>query len=124
MGWRSHHDIEAWRLSHALRGRITELVRRPETRRDYEWCSQTRRAAGSACRNIAEGFYREGHTEFARFVNIAIGSQGELLDCLEEALQNGYVAKPEYAGFCNAIRHAMGVTIGLRRSLRTRQDPD
>ena len=124
MGWRSHRDIEAWRLAHDLRRRIVELTKRPNVKRDFVFCDQARRAAGSACRNLAEGFYRHGHPEFARFVNIALGSEGELLDCLDEARLKEYVDADEFGDFNRRINHAIAAAAGLRKYLQRTPTPE
>jgi four helix bundle protein len=59
---------------------VIQLTERDGIRSDGDFCGQARRAANSACRNLAEGFWRYSHREFAHFVNIARGSLGELLD--------------------------------------------
>jgi four helix bundle protein len=123
VGWRSHRDIEAWRLAHDIRGRIVELTDRANVKKDFVFCDQARRAAGSACRNLAEGFYRHGHPEFAKFVNFALGSEGELLDCLEEAGQKNYVHGDELADLTRRIHHAMAAASGLRKYLQRTPTP-
>jgi four helix bundle protein len=100
-----------------VRERIVELTNRPSVKRDFVFCDQAARAAGSACRNLAEGSYRHGHPEFATFVNIALGSEGELLDCAEEARQKDYLGDAEYADLSQRINHAISVAAGLRQYL-------
>jgi four helix bundle protein len=123
VGWRRHRDIEAWQLAHEIRGRILELTKRPEVRRDFDFCDQAQRAAGSACRNIAEGFHRYGHAEFARFVNIALGSEGELLDCMDEARQKNYLGDAEYGDLNEHITRAISAAVGLRQYLLRKPTP-
>jgi four helix bundle protein len=80
-------------------------------------CGQARRAANSACRNTAEGFWKYGHAEFARFINIAKGSLGELLDSTDEALQKRYIGKPEYEQLNQLIERALKAAGGLHAYL-------
>lgn len=55
----------------------------------YGLTAQLRRAAVSISANVAEGWGRGGKTEFARFIDIAMGSLNELLALLDiaEALE-------------------------------------
>ena len=115
MTFRHHRDIDAWKLAHALRVKFIELLKRPEIRRDFDFCNQTRSAARSACRNIAEGFWRFGPKEFARFVIFSRGSLGELLDSTDEALAAEYITSAEYQALNQHIERTLQVTNGGER---------
>jgi len=82
----SHRDLRAWKLADVVRRHIVALCIRP----------QADRAAASACRNLAEGFARDGHADFARFVTIPCASLAELLDWLDEALAKGDIDAAEH----------------------------
>jgi len=123
MVFRHHREIDAWKLSHQLRTKFIHLLRKPEIRRDFDFCNQTRAAARSACRNIAEGFWRFGPKEFARFVNFSRGSLGELLDSTDEALAADYITHAEYKALNEDLDRALQVTNGLHRYLRNAPDP-
>jgi four helix bundle protein len=74
---RDFKNLEVWRKSHQLTlavYRATEGFPRAEL---FGLTSQTRRAASSIEANLAEGCGRT-QPEFARFVQIAVGSNGEL----------------------------------------------
>lgn len=67
-----------WEKAHHLALAVykaTELLPRDEL---YGLTSQIRRASASIPANIAEGCGRGGDTEFARFLQIAMGSASEL----------------------------------------------
>jgi four helix bundle protein len=123
MGARTHRDLEAWQLAHEVRCAILELISRDHVKRDFSFCDQARRAANSACRNIAEGFYRFRHPEFAHFVNIAKGSLGELLDSLDEARVQRYIQEPEYQRLHTLIDRAIGAAVRLHRYLDNSPTP-
>jgi four helix bundle protein len=53
---------------------------KPEVRRRFQYYDQLSDAARSAPCNIAEGFARYRHKEFAQFVRIAKGSEAEVLN--------------------------------------------
>ena len=46
--------------------------------KDYSFCNQIQRAALSVMNNIAEGFERGTQPDYARFLNMAKGSCGEV----------------------------------------------
>ena len=71
---------------------------------DFRFCSQMRDAASSITRNIAEGFGRFRHKEFAQFLSIARGSVFELADHLRDGTSRGYwsaEATDETTALCN-----------------------
>jgi four helix bundle protein len=117
MGVRHHRELESWQLANQVRAAILELTGRDVIKKDLDFCGQARRAANSACRNTAEGFWKYGHAEFARFINIAKGSLGELLDSTDEALQKRYIGKPEYEQLNLLIERALKAAGGLHAYL-------
>src|SRR5436309_10594026 len=89
-------DIVAWRKARELAGAVYRLTRARELSGDYALVRQMQRAAVSIMANIAEGFGREGATEFHRFVTIARGSCFELLSHLYLAHDLEYVRADEF----------------------------
>ncbi|MGH9219402.1 MAG: four helix bundle protein, partial [Vicinamibacterales bacterium] len=78
-GFRDFREIVAWQLAHQLKIRVDAFLCRPEFQGKFKFCDQLSDAARSAPRNIAEGFARYKHKEFAQFVRIAKGSEAEVL---------------------------------------------
>ena len=109
----NHTELRAWVLADAVRRSVLQLIKKPRVREDLDFCSQARRAARSACRNVCEGFYRYGHPEFANFVNIARGSLGELLDSVQDARLEGYLTPSEGDALEEKIHHAIAVSNSL-----------
>ncbi len=75
---RPFEELAAWRAAHALAleiYRATEAFPRSEL---FGLVSQLRRSAYSVGANIAEGQAKRGPAEFRRFLDIAIGSLGEI----------------------------------------------
>ena len=123
MGVRHHRDLEVWKLCNQIRGRMLELTDRVAVRSDFTFRNQTRDAAGSACRNTAEGFWRFGHPEFAHFVNIAKASLGELMDSVDEALQKRYIDDREYRDLNELLEHALAAATSLYAHLHSTPTP-
>ena len=60
--------------------------------RDFGFKDQIQRAGVSVRNNIAEGFERRSDQDFARFLDIAKGSNGEVRSMLYLAEDRGYLA--------------------------------
>ena len=117
-GARHFSDLIAWQLADELRKDVIALTRRPLWADDRRLRSQTEAAMGSVCRNIAEGFGCESHTEFARFLEISRRSLNEVQDCLREAEQKGYVSTAEVSPLRALARRAYPAINNLRSYLR------
>lgn len=70
--------LQAWRVCHQLAVTLHKTTRDFPRDERYELTSQIRRAAYSAAANIAEGSAKRGTREFARYLNISLGSLAEL----------------------------------------------
>jgi four helix bundle protein len=123
VGVRSHRDLEAWQLADQVRRAFIELTSRDRIKRDFEFCDQSNRAANSACRNLAEGFGRYQHPDFARFVNIAKSSLVELLDSTDEAIEKSYIDAAEYKSLNELIERARASATGLHQYLISTPTP-
>ena len=84
---------------------------------------KSREAARSAPRNIAEGFGRYTHRDFARFVRIAKSSEVELLNHFGEAFDSGHVTDAERRALEHAAKKAIKAANGLIRYLESTPDP-
>lgn len=100
-----------------------QLLKRPELARDFEFRDQLLDCSPSAPRNIAEGFARFKHKEFAQFVRVAKGSIGEVLDHFIDAVDNGYLSKDEFPRYEHECKKALKAINGLIRYLESTPDP-
>jgi four helix bundle protein len=73
MGAKQYRDLVAWQLAVELKRAVFEAMARGPASRDLRFCDQIRAASRSVSANIAEGFCRYTHREFARFLRIARG---------------------------------------------------
>ena len=119
MGVRHFSELIAWQLSEALRVEVMAVSARAQEARDYRLCDQLRASTRSAPANIAEGFGRYGHGDFARFCDIAIGSLNETENHLRVARCEGYLSAGDYRALLFLIRRARTATIRLKSHLRS-----
>jgi len=123
LGVRHYRELEAWQLADRVRQTFIEITSREGVKGDFDFCDQARKATNSACKNIAEGFNRFQHPEFAHFVNIAKGSLGELLDSTNEALEKHYIEQEEYKSLNKLIEQAKACSTGLHLYLKSTPTP-
>jgi four helix bundle protein len=123
-GFNSHRDFAAWQLAYELRLKVMPVLRRILQAKDYKLHKNMREAARSAPRNIAEGFGRFKHKEFAYFVRISKGSEQEMLEHLLEAHTEGYINNKELTALAQLTRKAIKAATGLVRYLESSPDPE
>ncbi|MBI1257200.1 MAG: four helix bundle protein [Chloroflexi bacterium] len=89
--------LVVWEKAHRLTLSIYGATVPFPTEEVYGLTSQIRRAAASIPANIAEGCGRDGDTELARFLQIAMGSASELEYHLLLAHDLGFLADSVYS---------------------------
>jgi four helix bundle protein len=119
-GAKHFSDLDCWKLSNELKVSIYAILRRPHVVGDLRFVDDVRDAAASAPRNIAEGFGRRSHREFAHFLDIARGSLHECQNHLNDAVDRGYIEPAECEALLTLSRRAAGATAALQRYLRRR----
>lgn len=86
------------------------------------FCDQLSDAVRSGPRNIAEGFARYRHKEFAQFVRIAKGSEAEVLNHLIDACDQSLISSDELVIAEHLTRRAIKAASGLIRYLESTPD--
>jgi len=71
-------DLNVWEKAHHLTIQVYEATQDFPREELYGLTSQVRRSSASIPANISEGCGRQGDAEFARFLQIAMGSACEL----------------------------------------------
>jgi four helix bundle protein len=71
-------NLKVWQKAHELVLQIYKATQRSPQSELYGLTSQLRRSSASIPTNLAEGYGRDGDAEFARFVQIAMGSASEV----------------------------------------------
>jgi four helix bundle protein len=121
-GFRDFQEIAAWRLARSVKIKVDHILERPEVMRRFKFRDQLSDAARSAPRNIAEGFGRFKHREFAQFVRIAKGSEVEVLNHLIDACDQRLLTREEFLLLEHDIKRALKAANGLIRYLESTPD--
>ena len=88
MGWHRFEEIGAWQRADELSKMVSAICRRASFNRDERLRGQLLDAGRSGPRNIAEGFARWKHGDFARFVRIAKGVGSRVAESLQRGVQD------------------------------------
>ena len=110
-------DLVAWKLAVQLQQVADKYCEKAVIKRDFKFRDQLADAAASAPRNIAEGFGRFYHPDFAKFARIAKGSEEEVLNHFLDAKRKGYLTLVECEDGLHAARKALKAVNGLIRYL-------
>jgi four helix bundle protein len=116
-------DLIVWQLADELRNEVIRLTDVASARVNFRFRDQVRSAASSVPTNIAEGYGRHRHTEFARFLEFASGSLRETEDWLRDGARRGIWTETDIAParrLCKRLTPALG---NLRRYLRATETP-
>ena len=88
---RNFRNLDVWKNSIQFAKTIYLLTATFPVKETYGLCSQMQRASVSIASNIAEGSSRRTATDFARFLDIALGSAFEIETQLIIAYEIGYL---------------------------------
>lgn len=73
----NYKDLKVWEKSHLFTVKIYEITKSFPKEELYSLTNQIRRASSSIPANIAEGCGKNSNSDFANFLNIALGSANE-----------------------------------------------
>lgn len=90
-----YKELTVWQKSMELVKEVYYLVKKLPKEESYSLSDQMRRAAISIPSNIAEGNGRKSLTDYARFLDIARGSEYELETQLQICIMLGYLTKKD-----------------------------
>jgi four helix bundle protein len=122
-GFNRFEDIIAWQIANRLKLAVLALCRRESFKNDRDLYDQLIGAARSGPRNIAEGFGRWKHGDFARFTRMARASEIELLNHFLDARDSGHISEAERAQLAHTAKQAIKAANGLIRYLENSDDP-
>ncbi|MBA3832159.1 MAG: four helix bundle protein [Chthoniobacterales bacterium] len=111
--------LVAWQRAIDLAGLIySETKSFPDSER-FGLTSQMRRASVSVSSNVAEGSSRTSKIDFARFVEIAGGSNFELVSQAVIAKRQRFLSEVEFTATYAACEEESRILSGLRTSPRS-----
>jgi four helix bundle protein len=112
--------LQAWEACHELYLAVYRISETWPARERYGLTAQVRRAALSVGSDIAEGSLKRSPRDFARFLDMALGSLSELAYQLRAARDVGILPETGYAEVSETLQRAGRLTWGLYRGVRRR----
>jgi four helix bundle protein len=114
---RHYKELDCWQLAHELKCEVFAFTAKMPAKGDRDFCRDIRRSVRSAPSNIAEGFGRETHRDFANFLAIARASLMETDNHLQDAMECEYITPAEHERLSLLANRALGATTSLQSYL-------
>ena len=111
-------QLKVWEKSHLLALAIYKATREFPKEELYGLTSQIRRASMSIPTNIAEGCGRNTDADFARFLQMAMGSASETEYQLILARDLEFLSKDSYEKLHNDVEEVKRMLASLLKTLR------
>ena len=118
---RDFRKLQVWEKSHALTLKIYELTSQFPREEIYGLTNQIRRACTSIPTNIAEGCGRESPADFARFLQMAMGSASETEYLILLAHNLKYFNAKQYVELTDAIVSVKKMLTSLLKTIRSKK---
>lgn len=109
--------IEAWHLARAFNKAVYRAARGFPKEEMFALTSQIRRASVSISSNIAEGSGRNSDADFAHFLEVAYGSLMEVVSQLFIALDESYLAEPQFEALAEEADVLASKIVALSKAL-------
>ena len=100
-------DLEVWRITRALRIKVSMLCKKFPIAEKYRLTDQLIRSSRSVHNNIAEGFGRYHFQENIQFNRQARGSLFETMDHLICAFDEGFIDKCELTEYVTEFENCL-----------------
>ena len=111
-------NLEVWQEAHGLTIEVDRVTTRFPDDERFGLTSQVRRSCASIGANLAEGCGRATDADFARFVQMAMGSASETEYHLLLALDLRFIDEPTYRDLDERIRRIKKMLTSLLKRLR------
>lgn len=112
-------QLQVWEKSHQLALSIYKATKEFPKEELYGLTSQIRRSSMSVPTNIAEGCGKYTDADFARYIQIAMGSASETEYQLLLSHDLGFLAKAKYEQLNADVEEVKRMLASLLRTLRT-----
>jgi four helix bundle protein len=113
--------IKAWEKGHQVVLAVYRVTANYPNAEMYGLTSQTRRAIVSVTANIAEGCGRGSDADFARHLQIAVGSAFEVDSLLLTARDLGFLAPAQYEPLNEKVQELKRILNAFLQSVRRTQ---
>ncbi|HXW10072.1 MAG TPA: four helix bundle protein [Steroidobacteraceae bacterium] len=119
-------DLVVWQRARKMCSEILPILDAAARRRDFRLAQELNECALSVPANIAEGKLRRGNRQFAYFLRIAAGSNGEVRSWLHLAADRSYVSADRAAALIEETNETGKMLESLIRrvSLDDEEPPD
>lgn len=111
--------LDVWQRAVGLATFVYDFTGKFPSDERFGLASQMRRAAVSVSSNIAEGSSRSSRPDFARFVELAVGSLYELVSQGFIARQQGFLDEQAFQKLYDEAVELIRMLSGLRNHLRS-----
>jgi four helix bundle protein len=123
MGAKDFTELRAWQLARRLKVEIDRaILAKPAALANRKFHDQLSDAVRSAPRNLAEGFGRYSHREFAHFTRIARASLKETQNHILDARDQSIIDEGELKELWKLSDEALASTTALLKYLTGRND--
>ncbi len=109
--------LVVWQKALDLTGLVHEVSKKFPKDELFILSAQIKRAASSVCLNIAEGATALSNAEFARFLQIALRSDMEVVSCTFIAQKRSIISEDDFADIYRRCEEILAMINGLRKSL-------
>ena len=120
MAYQDFKELRVWQEAKQLAIEVYKITGNARFSKDYGLRDQVQRAAVSIASNIAEGYERNSHKDFVRYLLIAKGSLSELRTQMEIALQIGHIDENVFEQIEDRCKKITGMLINLIKARRER----
>jgi four helix bundle protein len=116
---RNYRDLKVWEKAHKAALTIYSLTKNFPKEEQYNLVSQIRRSALSIPTNIAEGSGKFTNTDFAKFLQIALGSAHEVEYLILFSFELKLLKSDDYEIISKEIGEIKAMLISLIKKVRT-----
>jgi len=114
----NYKDLKVWSKAHQSALSIYQLTNNFPKEEQYNLTSQIRRAALSIPTNIAEGSGKFTNSDFAKFLQIALGSTHEVEYLLLFSNELKFIDQKDYETISSEIGEVKAMLITLIKKIR------
>jgi four helix bundle protein len=114
----NYKDLKVWEKAHQFTLKIYDVSKQFPKEELYGLTNQLRRAASSVPANIAEGCGKNTNTDFAKYLNIALGSANESEYFVLLAKDLGYINDEDFKMLYELINEINAMLIALVAKVR------